>query len=232
MFDEEFEKLSGGEQAQFRHVAGDLLYHCYLVRKDYDKASKMSVISPNYLFVERHYDLLSAYFAFAGISLSKDDELGVAYLSNDEDANRQKVDTTTTLVAFVLRYYYEEKMKENPALSEVILDSGTLKGLLKDLGLSDNNHRLTSAALSGALRTMLLYRSITMYKGSLADSSFSFLILPSIRYLISSAKIQSLYAAIRNQSEGQGEPLQMELFQSEGEQLKDNLVAPEEKKEN
>jgi hypothetical protein len=77
---------------------------------------------------------------------------------------------------------------------------------------------------------MLLYRSITLYKGSLADSSFSFLILPSIRYLISSAKIQSLYAAIRNQSEGQGEPLQMELFQSEGEQLKDNLVAP--KKEN
>ena len=74
MFIEEYEKLSRGEQNQFKEVVNTLLFRCFLVRKSFDKVSNMSKISSSYLFVERHFNLINDYLSFAGMEISKDDD--------------------------------------------------------------------------------------------------------------------------------------------------------------
>lgn len=130
MFEEDFDKLSRGEQGQFRKVLSDLLYHCYIVRRVYDRATKMNKVSPDYLFIERHYDLIGDYLSYAGMQINKDDDAGVVFLSSDDESNRIRVDSVTTLVLYALRSYYEDKIKDAP-YSEERIRSWAKKNLMQ-----------------------------------------------------------------------------------------------------
>jgi hypothetical protein len=203
MFEEEFEKLSHGDQILFRKVVSDLLYRCYIVRRIYDRASKMNKVSSDYLFIERHYDLISAYFSFAGMELSKDDDNGVCFLTSEDETNRMRIDGITTLIVYALRSYYEEKLKDNPSVNEIYLDSIGLKVLLKDLGLTTVTRRISVASIAISLRTLSTYQIIAIAKGSFSEASYAFYILPSIRYIISNAKLNALYSAVKEINDGQ-----------------------------
>lgn len=198
MFDEEFSKLSRGEQSQFQDVVSTLLYKCYLVRRTFDKTSTIGKISPSYLFVERHYDLISQYLEFAGISVNVDSDNGVIYTSSDLDTNRIKLDGVTTLIIYALRSYYEDKLGTNPTSNEVKIDASSLRGLLRDLALSTVSKRISSVTIQSSLRILSSYNIICLSKGSFNDSSYEFYILPSIRYVISNARLNALYSMITN----------------------------------
>jgi hypothetical protein len=129
--------------------------------------------------------------------VSKDDDNGVIFLTSEDETNRIRIDGVTTLVLYALRSYYEDKLKDNPAVNEIYLDSTGLKVLLKDLGLTTVNRRISALSLANSLRTLSMYSVITLAKGSLSEASFAFYILPSIRYVISNAKLNALYAAIQ-----------------------------------
>ncbi len=198
MFDEEFSKLSRGEQSQFQDVVSTLLYKCYLVRRTFDKTSTIGKINPSYLFVERHYDLISQYLEFAGISVNVDSDNGVIYTSSDLDTNRIKLDGVTTLIIYALRSYYEDKLGTNPTSNEVKIDASSLRGLLRDLALSTVSKRISSVTIQSSLRILSSYNIICLSKGSFNDSSYEFYILPSIRYVISNARLNALYSMITN----------------------------------
>jgi hypothetical protein len=206
MFEEEFDKLSHGDQVQFRKVLSDLLYRCYVVRRIYDRGTKMNKISSDYLFIERHFDLLSDYLSFAGMELSKDDENGVCFLTSEDETNRIRIDGITTLIVYALRSYYEDKIKANPAVNEIYLDSIGLKVLLKDLGLTTVSRRISASTIASSLRTLSMYQIVVIAKGSFSEQSYAFYILPSIRYVISNAKLNALYAAIKSINEGGDNP--------------------------
>jgi len=193
IFDEEFEKLTRGEQNQFQDVVSTLLYRCYIVRRSYDKASMMNKISSQYLFIERHFDLISTYLAYSGINLNKDDDNGVIFTSSEFEANRIRLDGVTTLLIFALRRYYEDKVATNSQTNEVRIDSTSLKILLKELSLSTASRRISSATIQSSLRILASYNIIVSVKGSFNDSLYSFDILPTIRYVISNEKLNALY---------------------------------------
>jgi hypothetical protein len=196
MFQEEFDKLSKGDQAQFRSVLNNLLYDCYIVRRVYDRASNMNKISPDYLFIERHFDTFVDYLSYGGMEISKDDDAGVIFLTSEDETNRIRIDGITTLIIYALRSYYEGKIKDNPSVNEIYIDATQLKILLKDLGITSVTKRISSSAIASSLRTLALYNIVVIAQHSFSDLSYAFYILPSIRYIISNAKLNALYNAI------------------------------------
>lgn len=202
MFQEDYEKLTRGEQRQFEDAVNDLLYTCFIVRKSFDRATNVSKISPTYLFIERHYNLINDFVGFIGLDLVKDDQNGVIYLNSEEGRNRIRIDSVTTLLVYALRSYYEEKVSDNPSLTETYMDSTTLKMILRDKGLMKVNKRLSTSALASGLKTLASYNIIARAQHSFYDSSYSFYILPSIRYVISNSKMNALYDEVTKIAEG------------------------------
>lgn len=202
MFQEDYEKLTRGEQRQFEDAVNDLLYTCFIVRKSFDRATNVSKISPTYLFIERHYNLINDFVGFIGLDLVKDDQNGVIYLNSEEGRNRIRIDSVTTLLVYALRSYYEEKVSDNPSLTETYMDSTTLKMILRDKGLMKVNKRLSTNALASGLKTLASYNVIARAQHSFYDSSYSFYILPSIRYVISNSKMNALYDEVTKIVEG------------------------------
>lgn len=202
MFQEDYEKLTRGEQRQFEDAVNDLLYTCFIVRKSFDRATNVSKISPTYLFIERHYNLINDFVGFIGLDLVKDDQNGVIYLNSEEGRNRIRIDSVTTLLVYALRSYYEEKVSDNPSLTETYMDSTTLKMILRDKGLMKVNKRLSTNALASGLKTLASYNIIARAQHSFYDSSYSFYILASIRYVISNSKMNALYDEVTKIAEG------------------------------
>ena len=202
MFQEDYEKLTRCEQRQFEDAVNDLLYTCFIVRKSFDRATNVSKISPTYLFIERHYNLINDFVGFIGLDLVKDDQNGVIYLNSEEGRNRIRIDSVTTLLVYALRSYYEEKVSDNPSLTETYMDSTTLKMILRDKGLMKVNKRLSTNALASGLKTLASYNIIARAQHSFYDSSYSFYILPSIRYVISNSKMNALYDEVTKIAEG------------------------------
>lgn len=202
MFQEDYEKLTRGEQRQFEDAVNYLLYTCFIVRKSFDRATNVSKISPTYLFIERHYNLINDFVGFIGLDLVKDDQNGVIYLNSEEGRNRIRIDSVTTLLVYALRSYYEEKVSDNPSLTETYMDSTTLKMILRDKGLMKVNKRLSTNALASGLKTLASYNIIARAQHSFYDSSYSFYILPSIRYVISNSKMNALYDEVTKIAEG------------------------------
>lgn len=202
MFQEDYEKLTRGEQRQFEDAVNDLLYTCFIVRKSFDRATNVSKISPTYLFIERHYNLINDFVGFIGLDLVKDDQNGVIYLNSEEGRNRIRIDSVTTLLVYALRSYYEEKVSDNPSLTETYMDSTTLKMILRDKGLMKVNKRLSTNALASGLKTLASYNIIARAQHSFYDSSYSFYILPSIRYVISNSKMNAIYDEVTKIAEG------------------------------
>jgi len=202
MFEEDFEKLNHGDQSQFKRVVNYLLYRCYIVRRIYDRTMKMNKISADYLFVERNFDIISDYLSFIDMTLVKDDDNGVCFLTSGDDSNKIRVDGVTTLIIYALRSYYEDKIKDNPSINEIYIDSTTLKLLLKDLGLTTVSRRISAVSIASSLRMLSMYNIVTLAKGSLSESTYAIYILPSIRYVISNAKLNALYSSL-NQTGGE-----------------------------
>ncbi len=217
MFVEDFEKLTRGEQNQFKAITNDILYTCFIVRKSFDKISNMSKINPSYLFIERHFDLFNNYLSYMDMEIVKDDDNGVVFLTSESETNRLRLDSVTTLVVYALRSFYEEKLANNPSSLEVYMDSVSFKLFLKQLGLTTVNKRLSSVSLASSLRNLSHYNIICRAQHNFSDPSYSFYILPSIRYVISNAKLNALYDQIEKINNGDSLEEENSLLSDGGE---------------
>ena len=201
MFVEDYEKLSRGERTQFSETLNDLLYQCFIVRRNYDKKSKMFKAEPDYLFIERHYSMFEDYLSYMGMVLVKDDEDGVIFLTSEIEKNHLRLDTVTTLIVYALRSYYEEQISKAPEDTTPMMTSGALNMLLVELGLSNASKRISSSTIASSLRELDTFNVVSRANGTYGDPSYSFFILPTIRYVISSEKMNSLYSFLEGNDE-------------------------------
>lgn len=211
-FQEDYDKLSTGEKSQFSETMDNLLYHCFIVRKRYDVTTGLEKIQYDYTFIEKHYSLFEEYLDFIDMVISKDDDCGVIFLRNALDKNRERVDTATTFVIYTLRDFYEDSLEKQPNVLQVAMDSTQLRQKLSDLGLSTASKRLSLQTISGAMKTLASFNIIARGRGSFNDNNYSFFILPSIKYIISTSKMNALYKFLTG-SEEQNE----DSFSSNGE---------------
>lgn len=85
------------------------------------------------------------------------------------------------------------------------MTSGALKSLVNEMGLSNVSKRLSPTTISQALRTLDGFNIVTKANGGYSDPSYSFFILPSIRYIISSEKLNALYTLITRPDQAEEE---------------------------
>lgn len=200
-FQEDYDKLSTGEKSQFSETMNNLLYHCFIVRKRYDVTTGLEKIQYDYTFIEKHYSIFEEYLDFIDMVISKDDDSGVIFLRNALDKNRERVDTATTFVIYTLRDFYEDSLEKQPNVLQVAMDSTQLRQKLSDLGLSTASKRLSLQTISGAMKTLASFNIIARGRGSFNDNNYSFFILPSIKYIISTSKMNALYKFLTGNEE-------------------------------
>ena len=201
MFTEDYEKMSRSDKTQFKEVLNDLLYECFIVRKVYDRKSKMFRANPDYLFIERYTSTFEDYLSYMDMQLSKNDEDGVIFVTSGAERNHFRIEPSTTLVVYALRSYYEGQIEKAPEETEVLMTSGQMNQLVQEMGLSNLSKRLSSSTIASSLRTLDAFNIVTKANNSYGDPSYSFFILPTIRYVISAEKLSALYALLTKPQE-------------------------------
>jgi hypothetical protein len=201
MFQEEYEKLTHGDKAMFSETVNDLLYQCFIVRKSYDRKTKMFRMDPGYFFIERYYSLFEEYLSYMDMQLSKNDEDGVIFVTSGAERNHLRFDPTTTLVVYALRSYYEGAIEKAPQETEVLMTSGAMNSLVSEMGLSNLSKRLSPSTIASALRVLDGFNIVSKANNTYGDPSYSFFIMPTIRYVISSEKLNALYALLTRPEE-------------------------------
>ena len=191
MFEEAFEKLSLSEQENFKRLVNWLLAHTYLLQGTYEFEDNLKRSNPDYLFVDRNFELFQDYLEYAGFRLERDSGYGVIFLTSSFEFNRVKLDLTTTLILYVLRLIYEEE-RENLSLSrEVFTTTGDLVHKMISLGLV--KRKPANMALRDALRTLNRFQVVEKVDGPWEAASTRLLILPAILFIVTNERISSMY---------------------------------------
>lgn len=218
MFQDEIEKMSRGDRTLFAETMNDLLFQCFIVRKSYDRKSRMFRAEPNYLFIERYYSVFEEYLSYMDLTLSKNDEDGVIFVTSSAERNHVRFDPATTLIVFALRSYYEGQVEKAPEETEVLMTSGQILTLVTEMGLSNLSKRLSTTSIGGILRVLDGYNVVARANNSYSDPTYSFFILPTIRYVISSEKMNALYTELTEPEETQEEGSLFDLAEASGGQ--------------
>ena len=192
MFESAYETLNHTEQTQFKDALNNLLFKCFIVRKVYDRTRKMSRVNSDYLFIEKHLDLFNDYLSYSGLDIDLDDTDGVITLRSLEGKNNLRVDGVTTLLIYLLRYYYEEQVVLKPNSTEIFMDTNNIKDLLKEKGLIKLNKKFNMTSISSSMKILAQYNIVARVENTFSDSYYSFYILPSIRHAISQIKMDVL----------------------------------------
>lgn len=201
MFQDDYDKMTRADRELFKETVNDLLYQCFIVRKSYDRKSKMFRADPSYLFIERYFSTFEDYLSYMDMTLDKNDEDGVIYVTSGAERNHLRFDPTTTLVVFALRSYYEGALEKTPQETEVLMTSGAMNSLVNEMGLSNLSKRLSASTIASCLRVLDSFNVVSKANNSYGDPSYSFFIMPTIRYVISSEKLNSLYTLLTKPEE-------------------------------
>ena len=195
---EDFDALSVADVQMFKKVVHTLLLHTFIVRSKYDPHKGVNTFNPEYGFVERNYELLREYLEMADFTLEKDDSYGVIKLHSDS-IRPQRIDKATTLLIYTLRLIYDEE-KENLSQSEdVKLSVVDLIEKMKNLGIYTK--KPSNLELSDMLRKVQGFNLIYKSSGSWSDGGTRFMILPTVRFVISREKIDAITRMIHSEDE-------------------------------
>ena len=203
MFESEFEKLNMTEQEAFRRIVNWLLAHTYLLQGNYAFEDNMKRTNPDYLFVERNFELFQNYLEYAGFRLERDSNYGVIFLSSSYEFNRIKLDKATTLMLYVLRLIYEEEREKLSLSRDIFTTTGDLVHKMISLGVI--RRKPANLTLRDSLRTLNRFRIVEKVDGPWENADTRLLILPTILFIVTNERISNMYHLIDDEEEGEHE---------------------------
>ena len=203
MFESEFEKLNMTEQEAFRRIVNWLLAHTYLLQGNYAFEDNMKRTNPDYLFVERNFELFQNYLEYAGFRLERDSNYGVIFLSSSYEFNRIKLDKATTLMLYVLRLIYEEAREKLSLSRDIFTTTGDLVHKMISLGVI--RRKPANLTLRDSLRTLNRFRIVEKVDGPWENADTRLLILPTILFIVTNERISNMYQLIDDEEEGEHE---------------------------
>ena len=205
MFESEFEKLNMTEQEafRFRRIVNWLLAHTYLLQGNYAFEDNMKRTNPDYLFVERNFELFQNYLEYAGFRLERDSNYGVIFLSSSYEFNRIKLDKATTLMLYVLRLIYEEEREKLSLSRDIFTTTGDLVHKMISLGVI--RRKPANLTLRDSLRTLNRFRIVEKVDGPWENADTRLLILPTILFIVTNERISNMYQLIDDEEEGEHE---------------------------
>ena len=199
MFEQEFEKLNMSDQEAFRRMVNWLLAHTYLLQGDYAFEDNMRRTNPDYLFVERNFELFQSYLEYAGFRLERDTNYGVISLASSYEFNRIKLDKLTTLMLYVLRLIYEEEREKLSLSRDIFTTTGDLVHKMISLGVI--KRKPANLSLRDSLRTLNRFRIVEKVDGPWENADTRLLILPAILFVVTNERISNMYQLIDEEGE-------------------------------
>lgn len=206
MIEEKLEKLNMTEQENFKRIVNMFLARTYLLEGNYDFEDHMNRTNPDYLFVERNFELFRGYLEFAGFHLERDNNYGVIWLSSDYESNRYKFDKATTLMVYVLRLIYEEEREKLSLNSDIFTCTGDLVHKMISLGII--KRKLPNNTLRDSLRILQRFRVIEKVEGAWEAADTKLLILPTILFVVTNERIGNMYQLIDEEDTGEDEEIE------------------------
>ena len=203
MFEEAFEKLNLTEQEASRRIVNWLLAHTYLLQGTYAFEDNMNRTNPDYLFVERNFELFQDYLEYAGFHLERDSNYGVIFLSSSYEFNRVKLDKATTLMLYVLRLIYEEEREKLSLSRDIFTTTGDLVHKMLSLGVI--KRKPANLTLRDSLRTLNRFRIVEKVDGPWENADTRLLILPTILFIVTNERISHMYQLIDEEETGEHE---------------------------
>ena len=203
MFEEAFEKLNLTEQEAFRRIVNWLLAHTYLLQGTYAFEDNMNRTNPDYLFVERNFELFQDYLEYAGFHLERDSNYGVIFLSSSYEFNRVKLDKATTLMLYVLRLIYEEEREKLSLSRDIFTTTGDLVHKMLSLGVI--KRKPANLTLRDSLRTLNRFRIVEKVDGPWENADTRLLILPTILFIVTNERISNMYQLIDEEETAENE---------------------------
>ena len=198
MIEEKFDKLGMMDRENFRRLVNYLLGHSFLISADYDFEDGIRRSNPDYLFVERHYDLFEEYLSLAGFHLTRDTGYGVIALSSEYEYNHFRFDKLTTLFVYCFRLIYEEEREKLSLSQEVFTTTGDL--IHKLISVDAVAKKPANIQIRNALRTLARFRIISKLDGLWESADTRLLIRPSILFIVSNERIGNLHKLIEDNS--------------------------------
>lgn len=215
MIEEEFQKLSGAEQENFKKLVNLLLGRTYLLREVYSFDDNMRRSNPEYRFVDRNFALFNEYLALAGFQLERDSNYGVISLHSDFDYNRQKFDKLTTLMLYTLRLIYEEGREKIALRPEIFTSTGELIHKMLSLGILKK--KPAARDILAALRQLGKFNILEKMDGKWEDAATRLLILPTVLFIVSNEKIGNMYDLMESDAAQEDETSEFDEFAAEEE---------------
>ena len=203
MFEEKFEKLNMTEQASFKRIVNWLLAHTYLLQGCYVFEDHMKRTNPDYVFVERNFELFQEYLEYAGFRLERDSNYGVICLASEYEFNRVRLDKMTTLMLYVLRLIYEEEREKLSISSDIFTTTGDLVHKMISLGILKK--KPSNIALRDSLRMLNRFQIIEKVDGFWEAADTKFLILPTILFIVTNERISNMYQLIDEEEQTEDE---------------------------
>ena len=212
MFEEAFEKLNLTEQEAFRRIVNWLLAHTYLLQGTYAFEDNMNRTNPDYLFVERNFELFQDYLEYAGFRLERDSNYGVIFLTSSYEFNRVKLDKATTLMLYVLRLIYEEEREKLSLSRDIFTTTGDLVHKMLSLGVI--KRKPANLTLRDSLRTLNRFRIVEKVDGPWENADTRLLILPTILFIVTNERISNMYQLIDEEETGENEETEADAADS------------------
>ena len=212
MFEEAFEKLNLTEQEAFRRIVNWLLAHTYLLQRTYAFDHNMNRTNPDYLFVERNFELFQDYLEYAGFRLERDSNYGVIFLSSSYEFNRVKLDKATTLMLYVLRLIYEEEREKLSLSRDIFTTTGDLVHKMLSLGVI--KRKPANLTLRDSLRTLNRFRIVEKVEGPWENADTRLLILPTILFIVTNERISNMYQLIDEEETAENEETEADAADS------------------
>lgn len=197
MFEEKYEKLSMAEQEAFKRIVNWLLAHTFLLQDNYVFDDSMKRTNPDYLFVERNFELFEDYLEYSGFRLERDTNYGVIFLSSTYEFNRVKLDKMTTLMIYVLRLIYEEEREKLSLSRNIFTSTGDLIHKMISLGVIKK--KPANQVMRDSLRTLNRFRIVEKPEGSWEDADTKLLILPTILFIVTNERIGNMYRLLEEE---------------------------------
>ncbi len=179
------------EQDSFKRIVNWMLAHTFLLQKNYVFDDSMKKTNPDYLFVERNFELFEEYLEYSGFRLERDSNYGVIFLSSSYEFNRVRLDKITTLMIYVLRVIYEEEREKLSLSKDIFTSTGNL--IHKMLSLGVIKKKPANSMIKDSLRMLNRFRIIEKLEGSWEDAETKLLILPTILFIVTNERISNMY---------------------------------------
>ena len=81
------------------------------------------------------------------------------------------------------------------------MTSGQILTLVQELGLSNLSKRLSSVTIASILRVLDGFNVVSRANNNYGDSTYTFFIMPTIRYVISGEKLNAIYSYLTQPQE-------------------------------